>query len=220
MKSNSNYRAAARATLSGHWNETALMTLVILLVSLLFSGISMMAAFTDMISVPTMFVTMSDTANTLVVLLLAAPLEYAMSNVLLAMRRNELEDTPFMTMFRFFSRDWGRYVVAYVLVLIIVVLISIPTLGIGGIIFGYAYKMVPYLLHDYPELTAKEALKLSREMMKGYKWDLFLLEFSFIGWILLAILTCGIGILWLMPYMYAAEAEFYDDLKAETVVEE
>lgn len=220
MRANSDYRAEAREALSGRWNETALMSLIIFACSLLFSGVSMYDAVAGEGVVPMKWVGMSDALNTLVIFLLAGPLEFAMFNVLLQMKRGDLADTPMMSMFRFFSKDWARYVVAYVLMTVIVVLISIPTLCIGGIIFAYAYKMVPYLLHDYPELSAKEALKLSREMMKGYKWDLFLLDFSFIGWALLAILTLGIGLLWLMPYIYAAEAGFYEDLKAETVVEE
>ena len=220
MRANSDYRAEAREALSGRWNETALMSLIIFACSLLFSGVSMYDAVAGEGVVPMKWVGMSDALNTLVIFLMAGPLEFAMFNVLLQMKRGDLADTPMMSMFRFFSKDWARYVVAYVLMTVIVVLISIPTLCIGGIIFAYAYKMVPYLLHDYPELSAKEALKLSREMMKGYKWDLFLLDFSFIGWALLAILTLGIGLLWLMPYIYAAEAGFYEDLKAETVVEE
>ena len=50
-------------------------------------------------------------------------------------------------------------------------------------------------------------------MMIGHKWRLFCLEFSFIGWTLLAaIFTFGIGMLWVIPYREAAIAAFYDDL--------
>ena len=80
--------------------------------------------------------------------------------------------------------------------------------------------MVPYLLHDYPELGAREALRMSRELMKGHKWDLFVLQLTFLGWLILAILTCGIGLLWLTPYMYAAQGHFYQDLKDELIEEE
>ena len=50
-------------------------------------------------------------------------------------------------------------------------------------------------------------------MMDGHKWQLFCLHFSFIGWILLSILTCGILFLFVAPYMQAANAEFYEKLK-------
>ena len=80
--------------------------------------------------------------------------------------------------------------------------------------------MVPYLLNDYPELTPREALKISRQMMQGQKGQLFILDLTFIGWYILAFITCGIGYLFLTPYMQTATAHFYEDLKAETIVEE
>jgi uncharacterized membrane protein len=80
--------------------------------------------------------------------------------------------------------------------------------------------MVPYLLHDYPELTPREAMKISREMMRGQNWNLFVLDLTFIGWILLSILTLGLGILFVQPYMLTARAAFYEDLKGEKLVEE
>ena len=214
MKTASDYRAAARESLDEQWHSSALMTLIILVLASIFSVSPML--FADNIQ----RTLLADSAGTLMSILLVGPLEYAMFNVILLINRQRLEDVPVIAMFKDGIADWGRYVVALVLQMIIITLISIPTLGIGGIIFAYAYKMVPFLLHDYPELTAKEALKLSREMMKGYKWELFVLDLTFIGWALLCILTLGIGVLWLAPYIYSAEAHFYDDLKAEVVVEE
>ena len=97
---------------------------------------------------------------------------------------------------------------------------AIFTLGIGAIIVKYMYMMVPYLLHDYPELTPREAMKLSREMMSGQKWELFVLDLSFIGWILAALLTAGLGMIFVEPYMSTARAAFYEDLKGEKLIEE
>ena len=56
--------------------------------------------------------------------------------------------------------------------------------------------------------------------MKGHKWDLFVLDLSFIGWILLGIMTAGIGLLWVAPYMETTRAAFYEDLKNECIEEE
>ena len=58
-----------------------------------------------------------------------------------------------------------------------------------------------------------ELIDRSMQMMDGFKWKKFCLGWRFFGWILLAILTCGIGMLWLTPYMAAANAHFYDDLR-------
>ena len=92
---------------------------------------------------------------------------------------------------------------------------------IPGIVMGYAYSMSYYILKDNPELSANEARKQSIEMMRGNKWRLFCLDFSFIGWALLSILTFGILMLWVTPVMEASHAAFYESLKpAPAVVEE
>ena len=81
---------------------------------------------------------------------------------------------------------------------------------IPGIIAVYRYAMVPYLIAEFPDLSVGEAIEESSRLMKGNKLRLFCLQFSFIGWILLSVfLTCGIGLLFVMPYMQAADAAFY-----------
>ena len=69
-----------------------------------------------------------------------------------------------------------------------------------------------YIAYDEPELTGKEAVKKSQELMKGNKGNLFILILSFIGWAILAALTFGIGTFWLMPYMQISFICFYDAL--------
>ena len=86
---------------------------------------------------------------------------------------------------------------------------------IPGIIKSYAYSMSGFIMAENPEMTAKEAMQVSEKMMAGNKWRLFCLQFSFIGWQLLCILSLGIGFLWLTPYMNAATAAFYDEISRE-----
>lgn len=89
-------------------------------------------------------------------------------------------------------------------------------LVIPGIYASYGYAMTPYILLENPEMTANEAITKSKELMYGNRWRLFCLEISFIGWALLAaLLTCGIGFLWLTPYQEASFAAFYREIKAE-----
>ena len=83
---------------------------------------------------------------------------------------------------------------------------------IPGIVMAYAYSMSVYVSHDNPDLSAMDAIKKSRELMNGHKWELFVLDLSFIGWILLCCLTCGVGFLFLQPYIDTAHAEFYREL--------
>ena len=83
---------------------------------------------------------------------------------------------------------------------------------IPGIVKSFSYAMTPFIMADHPEMTAKEAIAASKEMMDGHKGDLFILGLTFFGWHLLAGLSLGIGYLWLNPYMNAAYAAFYRDL--------
>lgn len=84
---------------------------------------------------------------------------------------------------------------------------------IPGIIKAYEYAMIPYILADDATITCKEAFKKSKEMMKGNKMRLFLLQLSFIGWEILGALALGVGIIFVVPYVEAATAEFYVELK-------
>lgn len=89
-------------------------------------------------------------------------------------------------------------------------------LVIPGIVKSYSYAMTPFILAEYPDLTAIQAIEMSKKIMDGHKGELFMLGLSFIGWSLLNILTLGIGSLFLNPYMNAAYAAFYRQLQAET----
>ncbi len=78
---------------------------------------------------------------------------------------------------------------------------------IPGIIASYSYYMTPFILCERPDMTSREAIRESKELMRGNKWRLFCLEFSFIGWELLAA-----GIIWVVimlvmtPMILAADA--------------
>lgn len=82
---------------------------------------------------------------------------------------------------------------------------------IPGIIKSFSYAMTPFIMAENPNMTAKEAITASKQLMEGHKWELFCLGFSFIGWYLLAALTLGIGTFFLNPYVEAAYAAFYRD---------
>jgi uncharacterized membrane protein len=84
---------------------------------------------------------------------------------------------------------------------------------IPGIVKSYSYSLAYYIKLDHPEISATQAITESRRMMDGFKFKKFCLDFSFIGWVVLSIFTCGIGMLWISPYMEAANAAFYDDVR-------
>ena len=84
---------------------------------------------------------------------------------------------------------------------------------IPGIIKSYAYRMVPYILADNPNIGSKEAIKLSNQMTSGHKFNMFVLDISFIGWYLLGILALIVGVLFVLPYVNATDAELYLTLR-------
>lgn len=83
------------------------------------------------------------------------------------------------------------------------------------VIITLRFVMASYLLLDYDDISGIQALKESSRMMRGNKWRYFYLTISFFGVTLLCVLTCEIGLLWVMPYMETTIAYFYRDLKGD-----
>ena len=132
---------------------------------------------------------------------------YARFNLDLVDRRKEAE---LGTLFAFFPH-WKTTAMTNFIKGVYILLWSL-LLIIPGIIASYSYAMTGYILADHPELTPDEAIARSKEMMEGNRWRLFCLQFSFIGWGILAALTLGIGGLWLTPYEQASFAAFYREV--------
>lgn len=86
---------------------------------------------------------------------------------------------------------------------------------VPGIIKAYEYSMIPYLLAENPNLSTSQVFSLSKQMTTGQKMDLFVLDLSFLGWIILGALCCGIGLLFVQPYPEATKAEVYLILKQQ-----
>lgn len=210
MKMYSEYRAQARETLKGRWNEMALVALIVFAIGMVCSSPAMLTSGLEDNSI------FGSCTQLVLSLLIAVPLQFAFYNLLLRYARSEeLEGSYISFCFKDFAANWSKYFVAGLLMTLVLVVVLVPTLMIGTIILGLAYGMIPFVIHDNPEMSAREVLRTSRLMMRGHKWQLFVLELTFIGWIFLAIFTCGIGLLWLEPYMTTTYAHFYEDVKAE-----
>ena len=111
------------------------------------------------------------------------------------------------TLFSYF-KNWKSAILTNLLKTVYIFLWSLLCI-IPGIIAEYKYAMTPYILAENPDMDPQEALDKSTELMNGHKWHLFCLELSFVGWSILCVFTCGIGFLWLTPYVNASRAEFY-----------
>ena len=89
---------------------------------------------------------------------------------------------------------------------------------VGIVVKHYSYFLVPYIAAENPDMTARQAVTLSRKMMKGHKWQCFVFELSFLGWEALGALTMGIfNVLYTNPYKVAAFTRYYAELRAEAI---
>jgi len=236
MKSNTYFKDSALAALRGNWGKAVLATLVIVVVALFFSSPTIYTSYklqtfmegysytsvSDMVSLASdpEFADLQRQSNgtsalsLLIEIFLLLPLQVGFVN---AFRKLLVKlDTNIVGNTFDFSNYWrkiGGMIWMGLLTFFWSLLFIIP-----GIVKAFSYAMTPFILDEYPELTPVEAIHRSRMMMKGHKFDLFWLYLSFIGWAILCIPTCGIGFLWLAPYMQTAEAAFYEEVKAEYAV--
>lgn len=105
-------------------------------------------------------------------------------------------------------KDYARSFIINILQSIFIALWSLLFI-VPGIIKALSYSMSYYIAIDNPQLSANECITKSREMMNGNKWNYFCLVFSYIGWIILSVLTLGILFLWVAPKMQQANYLFY-----------
>jgi uncharacterized membrane protein len=110
-----------------------------------------------------------------------------------------------------YYRQWVTAFLTELLKLVYTALWSL-LLIIPGIITALNYSMTPFILAENPLISPTEAMRRSKEIMRGNRWRLVCLHFSFIGWTVLSILSFGIGFVFLNPYINAATADFYRDI--------
>ena len=200
MKTISEYKNMALSSLEGKWTKAAVASLIAFLI-LEVAG-SSPSLLVD--PVPGM-------VGRGIVTILLLPLAWGYLVYFLLLIREENID--YERLFDGFSQ-YVRITLAELLkgiyVLLWLFLFIIP-----GFVKSYSYAMTEFILKDNPEISGEDAICLSMKMMQGHKMQLFLLDLSMIGWLILSFLTLGIGFLFLVPYNYSAHAHFYEDLKAE-----
>ncbi|MCH5240031.1 MAG: DUF975 family protein [Muribaculaceae bacterium] len=120
--------------------------------------------------------------------------------------------------FNLLFKGFERFTDTLVAGLLYFLAVSIGTclLIVPGIIAALGLSMTFFIMVDDPNISGIDALQRSWNMMQGQKWNLFCLWLRFIGWLLLCILTCGIGTLFLEPYIVAATQNFYRKLRYGT----
>lgn len=191
LKENSQLRAEARQALQGKWPMAAVAALIYSIVA---GGLSAIPFIGGLCS-----------------LFIGLPVAYGIAIVMFGVFKGK--DVDFGVLFEGFQ-DYSRIFVTKLLQGIYTALWSL-LLVVPGVIKYYSYAMTDYILKEEPEMKNNAAIEKSMAMMENNKMKLFLLDLSFIGWALLAIVTLGIGFLFLQPYMQVSRAAFYEDLKAQ-----
>jgi uncharacterized membrane protein len=151
----------------------------------------------------------------IVSLILSGPLTFGITIFWLRFSRDQ--GAKLEQMFLGF-KNFGTSFIAYILI-VVFTLLWLLLLIVPGIIAALSYSLTFFIIADDKSIDASAAIKKSKKMMYGHKWKLFCLLCRFIGWALLCILTLGIGILWLYPYVMVSVAQFYDDVKGNYVPE-
>lgn len=145
-------------------------------------------------------------------LLLTGAIEFGYCAYLITVTRNK--DSDFGKLLSGFNR-FGDVCITGILKWLFTGLWSLLFV-IPGIVKSYSYAMTMYIMQDHPELSGNDAITKSRQMMDGHKFDLFILDLSFIGWYLLGSLTFGILIIFYVePYRQVTRTNFYEQLRMD-----
>ena len=213
MQLNSELRAQARERLEGQWGTFVLMTFLFYVIQVLLQIPGYIGSLLEILSPENVLASLSFSNISNILSLLALPLSWGLTVSLLRNHREESVDLENL----FDGFRGGRYTRVFCALFLVQLFTFLWALLliIPGIIKAFSYALTPYILLDEPELTARQAITRSCEIMEGRRWKLFCLSLSFIGWGILSLLTFGIGFLWLAPYMNASIAAFYEDARAE-----
>lgn len=231
----SEIRKETREALRGKWGKAVCIVLAYMLISFIVGFVQ------GLIGEKTVLYSIIDLAF----LIISVPLSFGLIISFIKLKRgDDVKAFGFLKdgLSRF-SKSWGIawhtfiklllpiiciFLIAILMTLLIFFGNSSPVLTILGIalyiatlIYGvsrsFLYILAYYIGYDRPELSSKECVKKSEELMKGNRGNYFLLQLSFIGWAILAVLSLGIGMLWLAPYIAIAEVCFYDRIVKPSV---
>ncbi len=151
-----------------------------------------------------------------ITLIISGPLSFALAYIFLKQSRDG-QPINFEDLLIGFKNDFAQNLLLGLLSSIFIALWSMLFV-IPGIVKSYSYSMIYYIKADHPEYNWQQCLTESRRIMNGKKMDLFIQDLSFLGWMFVGSLACGIGTLWVAPYMNASRAYFYESVKNSNAV--
>ena len=188
---NSILTAQARAALRGQWIPAAILSVV-------YAGITVVLSL-----IPILGWVLS--------ILTVGPLVVGYKKYFLRLLRQErVEFNQLFDGFSCFAPAFVASILCTVFIFLWTLLLVVP-----GIIAAISYSMTFFIIADNPQIDGLQAIRRSKQMMRGHKFKLFCLGCRFIGWFLLGVITLGIGFFFVGPYWTTAHAAFYQDLLAE-----
>lgn len=203
----------AKSKIKGNkWNIIWPM-LIITVVTSIISSVMGVGTSVDLNNVNTLSTTTDFSSSNFIISLLISLLSSIVSAGYIKYILNFVRTGNFNTrdIFDTIKEKWLNIIIAFVLMTLIVGLCMLFFV-VPGIIMALAYTFAFYIIID-SDTKGNDALKASREMMNGYKWNYFVFELSFIGWILLIPFTFGLILIWLCPYVTVANTLYYEKLK-------
>lgn len=210
------YRARARAKLAGHWGS-AIGTFIVpfLLVLVVFYAVILFGEL--IIHVNTTQGLITATALLMIVLIVVSAVAYGLIgicfNLVLLRWYDTNKPSNWKQVFAILQRHWWPLfkisILQYIFICLWMLLLYIP-----GIIKSFSYSQAMFVYFDRvnageTNVSALDCITASRKMMDGHKWQFFVLQLTFIGWVLLSTVTMGLGYLWLVPYICMASCAFY-----------
>lgn len=226
------YKKFALKQLKGRWTVPVLITLVICLISVIFSIPSYIGLFNnndfldlanysgeDIEEILNLYSSViSQTSRyefvSIIQMVVTVIFNVAALNVYLKMSRSP-EKVSFSDFFEGLNR-WGKAALAGLWQFLWVFLWSL-LFFIPGIVKAFSYSQMFYLITEYKDLSVTKAMKISMIITKGHKWDLFVTYLSFIGWGILCVFTLGIGTLWLTTYINMTLTNAYHAMLKEAI---
>lgn len=186
--------------------------LVILINVLIAGGVQVIVRVSDQEAFLMMFMSLVSIAVTILLTNIVA-----MGSATWFHRSIKTEGLKMEEMFWTFKEDYGGNVLMMFLISLYTALWSMLFV-VPGIVKGYSYSLAMYIKSENPQISASQAIELSKKMTNGRKMDLFVLDLSYIGWFMLSGITFNIlGILYVLPYYQAAKAFAYEEIKEEAL---
>lgn len=212
-------REQAREALKGKWGKGALITLAYLAFSFVLGFIA------GLFGEDSLVYDLIEIATTIIQVPVAFGLVYAFIKL---KKNEEVKAFDFLSLgFSNFKRSWViilrvvlKMIVPFIVMVVSIMLSTGALVGLILFLVSYIwmmlkilyYSLTTFIAYDNPNMTSLEVVNESERMMKGNRWEIFVLSLSFIGWIILTVCTLGIGYFWLLPYMQVASICFYESL--------